>query len=76
MTKDNVKAVLASYGRTALIAALSVYVALEGEVLNKEGLEAMLFAAIAAVAGPTVRALNPKDPAFGRLIAPEQSEEH
>lgn len=74
--KDTTKAALGSYARTALVAALSVYVALEGEVFNRAGLEAMLFAAIAAVAGPTVRALNPKDPAFGRLLAPEQSEEH
>jgi hypothetical protein len=76
MTVDVFKTVAGSYARTALIAALSVYVALEGEVLNKEGLEAMLFAAFASIAGPTFRALNPKDPAFGKLLAPEQSEEH
>jgi hypothetical protein len=51
-----------------------VYVALEGEVLNKEGLEAMLFAAFASVAGPVFRALNPHDAAFGKLLVDEQSE--
>jgi hypothetical protein len=74
MTVDVFKTVAGSYARTALIAALSVYVALEGEVLNKEGLEAMLFAAFASVAGPVFRALNPKDPAFGKLLVDEQSE--
>ena len=74
MTVDTFKAVAGSYARTALVAALSVYVALEGEVLNKEGIEAMLFAAFASVAGPIFRALNPKDPAFGKLLVDEQSE--
>jgi len=76
MTVDVFKTVAGSYARTALIAALSVYVALEGEVLNKEGLEAMLFAAFASVSGPIFRALNPHDTAFGRLEAPDHLEEH
>ena len=54
----------------------SVYLALNGDVFHKEGFQALVYAAIVAVAGPAVRALNPNDSAFGKLVAPEQSEEH
>jgi hypothetical protein len=54
-----------SYIRTAAIAMASVFLALNGEVFNKAGLQAMIYAAIVAVAGPGARALNPKDDAFG-----------
>lgn len=70
--KDTVKAALGSYGRTALVAVLSVYLAMGGEI----DLQALLYAAIASVAGPAIRALNPHDPAFGRLEAPDHLEEH
>jgi hypothetical protein len=72
MTKDNVMAVLASYGRTALVAVLSVYLAMGGEI----DLQAFLYAAVAAIAGPAMRAVNPHDPEFGRLEAPDHIEEH
>jgi hypothetical protein len=72
MTKDNVKSVLASYGRTALVAVLSVYLAMGGDI----DIQALLYAAVAAVAGPAMRAVNPHDPAFGRLEAPDHLEEH
>ena len=72
MTKDNVKAVLASYGRTALVAVLSVYLAMGGDI----DIQALLYAAIASIAGPAMRAVNPHDPAFGRLEAPDHLEEH
>ena len=72
MTKDTIKAVLASYGRTALVAVLSVYLAMGGEI----DLQALLYAAVAAVAGPAMRAVNPHDTAFGRLEAPDHLEEH
>jgi hypothetical protein len=70
------KEVLYSYIRTAAIAMASVYLALGGEVFDRPGVQALIYAAIVAVAGPTARALNPHDPAFGKLVAPEQSEEH
>ena len=70
------KEALYSYFRTAAVAMASVYLALNGDVFHKEGLQAMIYAAIVAVAGPAVRALNPHDSAFGKLVAPEQSEEH
>jgi hypothetical protein len=53
------QAVLASYGRTAFSAVLAMYLA-----GNHDG-KALASAAIAAVAGPLLRALNPKDGAFG-----------
>jgi len=58
------KAMLSSYGR-AFAVAVATYVA------NADGgitLEGLLIAGIIAVAGPALRAVNPKDPAFG-LIA-------
>jgi hypothetical protein len=70
MTSYTVKAVLASYGRTALVAVLSAYLAMGGEI----DIQALLYAAIVAIAGPVMRAANPHDPAFGRLVADEQSE--
>ena len=70
------KEALFSYLRTAGVAMASVYLALEGDVFHAEGLQALIYAAIVAVAGPAVRALNPNDSAFGKLVAPEQSEEH
>lgn len=70
------KEALFSYLRTAAVAMAAVYLALGGEVFNKEGVQALIYAGIVAVAGPAARALNPHDPAFGKLSAPEQSEEH
>jgi len=58
------KAMLSSYGR-AFAVAVATYVA------NADGgitLEGLLIAGVIAVAGPALRAVNPKDPAFG-LIA-------
>ena len=54
-----------SYLRTAAVAMASVYLALNGEVFDKSGLQALIYAAIVAVAGPAARALNSKDDAFG-----------
>jgi hypothetical protein len=59
------KAALQSYIRTAAIAMASVYIALGGDVFNVDGANALFYAAIVAVAGPTIRAINPKDDAFG-----------
>lgn len=71
-----IKEALFSYARTALVAMASVYLALGGEVFDKAGLQSLIYAAIVSIAGPAARALNPHDPAFGKLSAPEQSEEH
>ena len=53
------KAALESYARSFVVAAIAVYSAGETD------LKAILIAGLAAVAGPAIRAINPKDPAFG-----------
>lgn len=55
------KALLASYGRSVLGAAIALYMA---GVTDPKDLWAALVAAIAPVA---IRALNPNDKAFGRV---------
>jgi hypothetical protein len=54
-----VKAALESYARSFVVAAIAVYSAGETD------LKAILIAGLAAVVGPAIRAINPKDPAFG-----------
>lgn len=53
------KAAVESYARSFVVAAIAVYSAGETD------LKAILIAGLAAVAGPAIRAINPKDPAFG-----------
>jgi hypothetical protein len=55
----NIKAAVESYARSFVVAAIAVYSAGETD------LKAILIAGLAAVAGPAIRAINPKDPAFG-----------
>jgi hypothetical protein len=55
----NIKAAVESYARSFVVAAIAVYSAGETD------LKAILIAGAAAVAGPAIRAINPKDPAFG-----------
>jgi hypothetical protein len=59
MTKAD-KAMIASYARSFLSAALALYMA--GETDPK----ALLAAGVAAVLPPVLRWLNPNDPGFGR----------
>lgn len=54
-----IRAALESYARSFVVAAIAVYSAGETDV------KAILIAGLAAVAGPAIRAINPKDPAFG-----------
>lgn len=56
------KSALESYARSFVIAALVAYNAGIG------GIEDIVIAGLIAVLGPAIRAINPKDPAFG-LIA-------
>lgn len=53
------KAALASYGRAALVAVITA------TAMGKTDPRDLLMAAIVAVAAPLLRALNPKDSAFG-----------
>ena len=60
--KPEHKSMVASYGRSALGAALAVYLARPNDVTVRD----LVAAGIAAVAPPLLRWLNPKDAAFGR----------
>lgn len=63
MTKKELKAMLASYLRSILGASAALYVA---GVTDLKDLSAALIGAVLPV---LFRALNPNDPAFGRLPA-------
>ena len=63
MTEKELKAMLASYGRSVIGAVAALYAA---GVTDPKDLWAALLGAIIPVAS---RALNPNDPAFGRLPA-------
>jgi hypothetical protein len=52
---------LESYARSFLVAAVAVYSAGETDI------RAIAIAGLAAVVGPAIRAINPKDPSFGFL---------
>ena len=56
-----IQAIVMSYLRTALSAILGAYIA--GQTDQK----LLGSLALSAVAGPLLRALNPKDAAFGRI---------
>ena len=56
------KAMLASYGRSFLAAAIAVYTA------GNHDIKSIVIAALAATLPVAIRAVNPKDPAFG-LVA-------
>jgi len=56
------KSMIASYARSALGAALAVYLANPNNVTVRD----IAAAALAAIAPPLIRFLNPNDPAFGR----------
>lgn len=57
-----VKAMIASYARSFVVATATAY------SMGKTRWQDLLVAGLIAVAGPAIRAINPKDPAFG-LIA-------
>jgi hypothetical protein len=58
---DKVKAMLASYARSFLAAALALY------GTGETGWKALLAAGLSAVVPVAIRAINPKDPAFGKV---------
>ena len=64
MNKEQMKAMLASYGRSFVIAVAATFAVPN----NDMDLKGLLVAGLIAVAGPAIRAVNSKDPAFG-LIA-------
>ena len=60
MNTEKLVAIVGSYLRAALAAVIALYLAGENNPKN------LLMAAIAAVAGPVLKALDPKETAFGR----------
>jgi hypothetical protein len=69
MTQKEIKAMLASYARSVVGAAAALYTA---GVTDPKDLWAALVGAIVPVAA---RAINPNDPAFGRMPAAKAVEE-
>jgi hypothetical protein len=59
MNKTQLKAMAASYGRSFLAAATAVY------ATGNHDVKAILIAALASTLPVAIRAMNPKDPAFG-----------
>lgn len=59
MDSKKLKAMLASYGRSFLAAASAVW------ATGNNDLKSVLIAALASTLPVAIRALNPKDPAFG-----------
>jgi hypothetical protein len=60
MDKKN-QAMLASYARSFLAAAIAVY------ATGETGWKVLLAAGLSAVVPVAIRAINPKDPAFGKI---------
>lgn len=60
MTLVKAKAIAATYFRAAFAAVLALYLA--GETNPKS----LLMAAVAAVAGPILKAIDPNSPEFGK----------
>lgn len=68
MNKEQLKALLSSYGRSVLASGLALYMA---GVTDPKDLWTALVAAVAPVA---IRALNPNDKAFGVLPPADEVE--
>ncbi len=59
LDQKSIKAMLASYGRSFLAAATAVY------ATGNTDIKSILIAALASTLPVALRAVNPKDPAFG-----------
>lgn len=66
MSKE-LKATLASWGRSFLAACLAQFIALGGSVfdLNRDGVKSIVAAGVAAIVPVVIRKLNPNDAVFG-----------
>lgn len=65
---NKMKALIASYGRSVLAAAAALYMAGVTDPAD------LVYALVAAIAPVALRALNPNDPAFGRVPSVEEVE--
>lgn len=65
---NSMKAMLASYGRSFMAAALASFMATGGDLftLDAGSAKAIIGAGVAAVLPVLMRALNPNDDAFGK----------
>ena len=61
MNSTQLKAMLASYGRSVLGASLALYMS------GATDFATLAYSLIAAIAPVALRAINPNDPAFGRM---------
>jgi len=59
MTKKKIEAIVKTYSRAAVAAVIALYLAGVTEP------KALLSAALAAVAGPVLKAIDPNSPEFG-----------
>jgi hypothetical protein len=59
--KESTKLMVSSYARAFVAASLAVYATGEMDWRN------LFFAGLSAIIGPIIRAINPKDPAFGMV---------
>lgn len=68
MTKDQWVALLSSYARSVFAGASTLYLAGVTDPVD------LLWSLVAAIAPVAIRAINPSDPAFGRMPNPEDVE--
>ena len=61
MMNKKTKEMLVSYGRHFIVAVMSAFAIGDMEIVD------LLLVGAIAVAGPAIRAINPKDPAFGAI---------
>ena len=66
---SKLKAMLASYARSFLAAVTTAFMITGGDILalDTDALKAILAAGVSAVLPVAIRALNPKDLAFGKI---------
>ncbi len=69
MLSKSQQAMLASYGRSFLAAATASFMATGGDLfaLDMDTLKGIVAAGVASVLPVALRALNPNDPAFGKV---------
>jgi hypothetical protein len=66
---DKDKAMLASYGRSFVGAVTTAFLIMGGDILalDMDSLRVLVAAGIGATLPTAIRAINPKDPAFGKI---------
>jgi hypothetical protein len=65
-----------SYLRHVAATIAVVIIALDGDIFSSAGMKSVGAAALVAAMPPLLRWLNPHDEQFGRLVAPDNLDEH